>query len=80
MDKNNYTIIPIMGAQRLPGPWTSFLFWAPSYIFIGHIPKKVGHPGSRWCRAQRFECSGKAESLRVEGVGALRVPGPSSGT
>ena len=33
--------------QALPGPWTSFLFWVLSYIFIGYIPKKVGHPGSR---------------------------------
>ena len=25
----------------------SFHFWALSYIFVGLIPKKVGHPGSR---------------------------------
>ena len=31
--------------DALPGPCTSFFFGVLSYISMGYIPKKVGHPG-----------------------------------
>ena len=33
--------------RYLPGPWMSYLFEGIPYKFIGHNPKKEGHPGSR---------------------------------
>ena len=44
----------------------SFLFGVLSYKFIGYIPRKVGHPGSRWGLGSKVE----GLSFRLQSLGS----------